>query len=365
MKNLLILMLSCEVAAFTSFSSYHLQHTTSFALERPKRNQRYLNYVKNTMFSKHREISHSRLYDSGGNSPSPESWEREWNLEDNEVSFAYERRERIRLEQANRERFAQGDELFEIRQRVSALKNDLRDAIRAKDGALAHSITQEIATHAKKDADFVYADSNKRLKKAQREHDVEKIAALEQEIQDARSAMPQFNLEGLWVGKYGSHGYEMINVTYVEDTLIAYKVTGDKNVPKGEITFQADLSPNSNEHLDPIELTSKATKQWGMKHLIRFPGKGQVAAEGFRNAQWMEGQLIMVGEYFSFAWVPIGHQIFFGRPSADLTLKMLRENETKPHEANIDRMRDLAKRCMEETIMLEEDCFYGTEGCFE
>ena len=157
----------------------------------------------------------------------------------------------------------------------------------------------------------------------------------------------------------------MINVTYIDDTLIAYKVTGDKNVPKGEITFQADLSPNSNDHLDPIELTSTATKQWGMKHLIRFPGKGQVAAEGFRNAQWMEGQLIMVGEYFSFAWVPIGHQIFFGRPSADLTLKMLRESETLPDETNIDKMRDFATRCMEETVMLQEDCVFGTEGCFE
>ena len=35
----------------------------------------------------------------------------------------------------------------------------------------------------------------------------------------------------------------MINVTYVGDTLIAFKVTGDKNVPRGEITFQADLTP--------------------------------------------------------------------------------------------------------------------------
>ena len=35
----------------------------------------------------------------------------------------------------------------------------------------------------------------------------------------------------------------MINVTYHGDLLIAYKVTGDKNVPRGEITFQVDLNP--------------------------------------------------------------------------------------------------------------------------
>lgn len=58
--------------------------------------------------------------------------------------------------------------------------------------------------------------------------------------------------------------------------------------------------------------------------------------EDFADAQWVEGQLIMVGEYFSFAWVPIGHQIFFGRPSLELTLKMLKEGT-----ANQDGMDDV------------------------
>ena len=165
----------------------------------------------------------------------------------------------------------------------------------------------------------------------------------------------------------------MINVTYVGDTLIAYKLTGDKNVPKGEITFKADLSPETDVTLEPIELTSTASKQWGMKQLIRFPGKGQVASEGFRNNQWMEGQLIMVGDYFSFAWVPIGHQIFFGRPSADLTLKMLKDSQSASAGANLDHMRELAARCMQETTVMleEEECSltYGAYGelggCFE
>jgi Cyclin D1 binding domain len=135
--------------------------------------------------------------------------------------------------------------------------------------------------------------------------------------------------------RYGSHGYEMINVTYAGDTLIAFKVTGDKNVPRGEITFQADLTPfgtkssdrnAKTEHLAPILLTEKAAKKWGTSQLPRYHGRGRVAEEGFQNAQWMEGQLIIIGEeYFSFAWVPIEHQIFFGRPSPELALKMLRD----------------------------------------
>ena len=134
------------------------------------------------------------------------------------------------------------------------------------------------------------------------------------------------------MNRYGQHGYEMINVTYHGDLMIAYKVTGDKNVPRGEITFQVDLNPlktrrvdpNSDqpttiEHLEPISLTEKAAKKWGTSQLPRHKGLGQVAEPGFTKNQWMEGQLIIIGEeYFSFAWVPIEQQIFFGRPSPEL-----------------------------------------------
>jgi len=291
----------------------------------------------------------------------------EWDLESPNESLAFERLERQRLEQLNLERFLQGDDLFQLRETVEGMKKDLRNAVKNRDGALAHKITTEMTASLKQDPEYVYADSKKKMAKAVFEGDQESADAYKQEASDARSAIPHFNLEGLWVGKYGSHGYEMINVTYVDDTLIAYKVTGDKNVPKGEITFKADLSPNSNVDLEPIELTSTASEQWGMKHLVRFPGKGQVAAEGFVNAQWMEGQMIMVGDYFSFAWVPIGHQIFFGRPSADLTLKMLKASETVSATGDVEKMREYAMRCLEETIVLEEECRldFSTGGCFE
>jgi len=41
----------------------------------------------------------------------------------------------------------------------------------------------------------------------------------------------------------------------------------------------------------------------------------------------MDGQLVVTGkgDYFSFTWVPLEHKIFFGRPSPEFTLKMLRE----------------------------------------
>ena len=93
-------------------------------------------------------------------------------------------------------------------------------------------------------------------------------------------------------------------------------------MPRGEITFQADLAPPavrrlktsrgrfsklSNEELkalEPIVLTDKAASKWGTRQLPRYRGLGQVAENGFENHRWMDGQLIIIGEdYFSFAWV--------------------------------------------------------------
>lgn len=177
----------------------------------------------------------------------------------------------------------------------------------------------------------------------------------------------------------------MINVTYVGDVLVAYKVTGDKNVPRSEITFQADLSPISmrggsktQNLLHPIKLTDKAAKKWGTKQLPRYNGLGQVAQEGFTNNQWMDGQLILIGEeYFSFAWVPIEHQIFFGRPSPELALKMLRDegaatlspkiwSQASPPSMDDDLhiLRQYAAHCYEITTESIEEELEGDEfGC--
>merc|ERR1711935_457758 len=114
------------------------------------------------------------------------------------------------------------------------------------------------------------------------------------QAKEARNVLPQFGMEGLWVGKYGEHGYEMINVTYSGDVLVAQKVTGTKNVPKGQATFEVDLNPKSGiegEILEPIKLGKSAAKQWESKHLRRFVGKGQIASEGYYDSQWVDGQL--------------------------------------------------------------------------
>jgi len=195
--------------------------------------------------------------------------------------------------------------------------------------------------------------------------------------------LPQLKHKISCVHRYGSHGFEMINVTYSGDQLIAYKVTGDQNIPRGEISFTADLSPDSHmeeQGLDPIVLSEGSAKKWGTKRLPRYPGKGHAAEPNFQNPTYLEGQLVVIGpgDYFSFAWIPLEHQIFFGRPSPELTLKMLREGGSASLTAGMGapvptlesgthrEMTDYLTRCLEVTNSnFEDDACEGKafDGC--
>ena len=272
-------------------------------------------------------------------------------------------------------RFVSGDALQKLRLEVLNLHQELQTARSTLDTERVAELEQAIWQAQQVDAEFVYTVSKERADAAERAGRANQAAEYRREAKRARSALPQYNLEGLWVGKFGQ-GFEMINVTYVGDTLIAYKVTGDRNVPKGEVSFSVDLSARS-DLLAPIELDSAAAEQWGSQYLPRFAGQGQVAQTGFVNSQWLEGQLILVNHYFSFAWLPIGHQVFFGRPSPELTLKLLRESRSKTFAD--DAIRQHLERCLEETILLDDemevsdgvfqshkqDDYYEQEGCWE
>lgn len=79
--------------------------------------------------------------------------------------------------------------------------------------------------------------------------------------------------------------------------------------------------------------------------LQRFTGQGSVALEGFKDEKNVDGQLVMFEDYFSFTWVPMKYTVFFSRPSAKLTIDLLRDVVSKEDE--IDNMRDHISRCFE------------------
>ena len=310
--------------------------------------------------------------------------------DDNQSSFSSGRLDRIKIEDAAKKLYLHGDELIELRKYIINLEAELDVAADERDTGSIQHITRALQESKAMDAEHCYMIALENLKIAEKNGNQEEASEYRKESLLARSCLPQFQLNGLWVGKYGDYGYEMVNVTYaggeLGNTLVATKITGDKNVPKGEITFTSDLHPKAKGSLDPIELSTAAAKQWGHQHLPRFPGQGQVAAEGFVNQQWMDGQLILVGEYFSFAWLPIGHQIFFGRPSAELTLKMLKQSKMSDYGATdvgspnaVAEQRAVAQRCFQETELMlfddeadgelcfleDDDDYFYQDGCFE
>jgi Cyclin D1 binding domain len=103
----------------------------------------------------------------------------------------------------------------------------------------------------------------------------------------------------------GSHGTQVINITYSGDEMIATKCTGDRNVPRGEVTFTANLEPRNTSALPPIQLISEQRKG----EFRRFPGKGQVSRRGFKDHRYVEGQLILFENQFSFVWIPTKHHV--------------------------------------------------------
>jgi len=285
-------------------------------------------------------------------------------------------------------KFASGDDLFQLRDQIVDSKQELVDArVRYNSAATndervaanrrMNELETEIHALNERDAEFVYAVSSELMANAELDMNSKLAGKYRVQMEEARMSIPHLNMHGLWVGKYGEHGYELINITYSGDnTLIATKVTGDKDIPKGEVTFTVDLSPRISAsvqpahatHIEPIELNPQEERQWGKQYLPRHLGKGQDASDNFtNNASWMEGQMICVGSWFSFTWVPLGRQIFFGRPSNEVIMRMLKEaEEDESRQDEVADMRKIANNMMEETYWFKQgDARFDEVECFE
>jgi hypothetical protein len=96
-----------------------------------------------------------------------------------------------------------------------------------------------------------------------------------------KQPVAKLTLNGDWIGFYPGHFDEVIRIDQTGESLEAVKITGDENVPAGEVTWRANI-------------------QSGV-------GEGQIAEYGFRNPRFVEGSLYVLNQNrLIFHWHNLG-----------------------------------------------------------
>lgn len=98
---------------------------------------------------------------------------------------------------------------------------------------------------------------------------------------------PRSPYDGLWIGDYSSHGVEWILFKHMlEDNILeAWKLTGDANVPRWQLTWRAHMTKRSR-------VTTVAEVEW--PHCDVYPAEAQVALHGFERPSFIAAEFIAV-----------------------------------------------------------------------
>ncbi|OOF96103.1 hypothetical protein ASPCADRAFT_207467 [Aspergillus carbonarius ITEM 5010] len=141
--------------------------------------------------------------------------------------------------------------------------------------------------------------------------------------------------QGIWVGDYSAHGCEFLLFLQRERTdehaspanasewgeesipqcsLEAIKLTGDPNVPRGEISFLADdVGPGGL-----VRIAEEALFQGA--RIVR--SRGHVAGLGFRDDTFIASQLILIStECVAHYWETMGHISYYRRLDVDALIQ--------------------------------------------
>ncbi|XP_049276035.1 F-box only protein 31 isoform X2 [Rhipicephalus sanguineus] len=157
---------------------------------------------------------------------------------------------------------------------------------------------------------------------------------------------------GIFKGTYGTHGLELIQLEYVDNCtkLRASKLSGDPNVPSGQVTFEVVLQYSmvltaqqqaSISALDAIEVRASDTPYNNVPTtpqpfrvplgcherfleiprtcIARYHGLGQVAGHGYTNPSFSRGHWVVFSEdLFGFLWLELLSLSMYHRVKEDL-----------------------------------------------
>ena len=136
-------------------------------------------------------------------------------------------------------------------------------------------------------------------------------------------------IEGYWVGDYGPHGLELIEVRRAaEGGFVAVKLSGDENVPAGQATFKVD--------------------EFGK-------GNGLGADKGFRNPRLYPGVLSVTGpNSMTFLWAELGPMEFkrVSRAAAETMLATAADGHPAAEE--------ISERALRSTVVVRTEDGLGS-----
>ncbi|RAL11351.1 F-box protein [Aspergillus homomorphus CBS 101889] len=157
------------------------------------------------------------------------------------------------------------------------------------------------------------------------------FATLDPEVYTPTQRKPY---QGIWVGDYSAHGCEFLLILQrdrcdgpvsvaepidgeevtLKGSLEAIKLTGDPNVPRGEISFAADdLGPDGLVRIADEGLFQGA-------RIVR--SRGHVAGLGFRDDTFISSQLILLStDCVAHYWETMGHISYYRRLDVDTLLQ--------------------------------------------
>jgi hypothetical protein len=117
------------------------------------------------------------------------------------------RRARLAKESSTSNRFASGEELKSLREDLESLRHNLDWAKALKDELRIHSLEQAIKNGQNRDPLFMYSKALRIITETRKMKDFseeERVALVEKwsaVASAAREVLPEFTMEGLWIGK--------------------------------------------------------------------------------------------------------------------------------------------------------------------